>query len=292
MCYVYELLNIDFSVSAYYYNPNIMPVHEYNIRYNELAGFSETKKFELLTDEPDRPEWLRRVKPYRYLGEKSPRCTECYKIRLEKTFLKAEREKFEIVASSLSISPHKNADAINCIGSSLSSEYGISFYEADFKKKDGFKKSVIMSREYGFYRQDYCGCIYSMLEKDPNSKWAQKVKAEKSKYISSVDESEYQLVDPGNELDLHHFNPADTEKIVNEFLKISAARKYSSVRIIHGKGKSKIKQRVHSILKQHPGVISFNDDSWNWGVTIIQLVQDKLQDQTSVNLADTSPSTT
>lgn len=276
MCYVYELLHEKYDVSAYYYNPNIMPVDEYNKRFRELEGFSNLKKFELLETEPDRKEWIRRIRPLRYLGERSQRCHECYHVRLEQTFRMAEKEKFDIVASSLSISPHKDADAINHIGASLSSEYGIPFHEADFKKKDGFKKSAAMSRSYGFYRQDYCGCIYSMLEKDPGSEWSKHVRAEKEKNIQAADSLEVQVIEPGAELDLHHFNPSDTEKLVNEYLRIAVKKGYTEVRIIHGKGKSRIKQRVYAVLENHPAVNSFHDDSYNWGATVIRIAQSEL----------------
>ena len=271
MCYVYELLNNTFDVSAYYYNPNIMPVDEYNTRYNELAGFSNSKNFKLLTTEPDRKEWIRRVSPLRYCGEKSQRCHECYRIRLEHTFRMAEKEKFDIVATSLSISPHKDADAINFIGSSLSSEFGISFYEADFKKKEGFKKSVQISKEYGFYRQDYCGCIYSILEKDPASEWSERVRAEKQKGNESGDSTPPLVLDTGKELDLHHFNPADTERLVDEYLRIAVEKGYAEVRIVHGKGKSRVKQRVYAVLENHPVVNALHDDSYNWGATVVEL---------------------
>ncbi|HPJ40512.1 MAG TPA: epoxyqueuosine reductase QueH, partial [Spirochaetota bacterium] len=91
-------------------------------------------------------------------------CRECFRIRLEETFREAQRKHIGIVATVLSISPHKDSSMINEIGNDLSEQYGILFLEADFKKKDGFKKSLEISREYGFYRQSYCGCVYSRHE--------------------------------------------------------------------------------------------------------------------------------
>lgn len=272
MCYVYELLKDRFDVNAYFYNPNIMPLTEYEKRYNELVSFSRPGKFNILTDKPDTKEWVKRIAPFRELGERSERCRLCYRIRLEETFRRAEKEKFTIVATSLSISPHKNADWINEEGASLSSEYGISFYEADFKKKDGFKKSVEMSRELGFYRQDYCGCIYSKLERDPESQWSRKLRSRREK--PAVPEITAALeIDPGEELDLHHFIPDDTEKLVNEYLLYALGKGYGRVRIVHGKGKSKIKLRVCSVLEKHPSVVSFHDDSYNWGATVAYLAR-------------------
>jgi hypothetical protein len=93
---------------------------------------------------------------------------------LESAFQTAAEQCFEIVGTVLSISPHKDAGKINSIGEELSARYRIDFLAADFKKKDGFKKSVKMSSEYGFYRQDYCGCIFSKLERERNSPWYEK----------------------------------------------------------------------------------------------------------------------
>lgn len=271
MCYVYELLKERFDVSAYFYNPNIMPLREYDKRFSELASFGDLKRFRILSDDPDTREWVKRISPYRELGEKSERCRMCYRIRLEATFRRAEREKFTIVATSLSISPHKNSDWINEEGSALSSEYGISFYEADFKKKDGFKKSVEMSRELGFYRQDYCGCIYSKLERDPESGWSKMVREAKKRGITPADSAPPAELDTGTEIDLHHFHHADTENLVNEFLRIAVEKGYAKVRIIHGKGRSRIKQRVYAILENNPAVSGFHDDSYNWGATVVNL---------------------
>ena len=114
------------------------------------------------------------VKAYRFSGEKSERCRICYEIRLRKSFEFAIANNIGIVTTTLSISPHKDAGVINAIGKKLCSEFGIEFFEADFKKNDGFKKSLQLSKAYGFYRQNYCGCIYSKLERDKSSLWYKK----------------------------------------------------------------------------------------------------------------------
>ena len=274
MCYVYELLQESFSISAFFYNPNIMPSGEYGKRLFELESFSKTKGFPLLTtdsDLSDRRAWVKKVSSFKELGERSERCRQYNIFRLEETFRKAAEKNFTIVATTLSISPHKNAQWINDAGADLSRKYGISFLEADFKKKDGFKKSVHMSRDYGFYRQDYCGCVYSRLEKDPDSNWSRTVKKKKAEASREPAYKTEDHLELGNELDLHHFNPSDTESLVREFLIISLQKQYSSVRIVHGKGRSRLKLRVHNVLKTHPCVVSFSDDSYNWGATIVQL---------------------
>lgn len=273
MCYVYELLNDRFNIAAFFYNPNIMPTGEYRKRRGELLAFSRLKQFPLITEDTGingAREWVQKVKPFRELGEKSERCRECYSMRLKATFQRAAEEKYDIVATTLSISPHKNAGWINETGTALSSEYGVSFYEADFKKKDGFKKSAALSRELGFYRQDYCGCVYSMLERDPESRWSKRLRS-RDKIVERPADTEALQLDPGEELDLHHFNPADTEKLVDEYLRIAIEKGYTKIRIVHGKGKSRVKQRVYRVLANHPVVNSFHDDSYNWGATVVEL---------------------
>jgi len=162
--YVYQLLDNEYSVVSYFYNPNITPASEYEKRLQELQRFASTKGFPVIEGPGDTKNWTQQVKKFRFEGEKSVRCRECFRIRLEETFREAQRQHIGVVATVLSISPHKDSSMINEIGNDLSERYGIMFLEADFKKKDGFKKSLEISREYGFYRQSYCGCVYSRHE--------------------------------------------------------------------------------------------------------------------------------
>ncbi len=159
--YVYELLNASYNVTAYFYNPNISPRAEYDKRLNELKKFSELIDFKLHVGDYDIKRWTSLVKKYRFSGERSERCWLCYRIRLESSFKKAKDLEIGLITTSLSISPHKDPIMINKIGSELAAIYGIEFLEADFKKKDGYKKSVEISKKFGFYRQSYCGCVYS-----------------------------------------------------------------------------------------------------------------------------------
>lgn len=270
--YVYEVLKEKYAVTAYFYNPNIMPAAEYRIRYSELESYSRIKGFPLITEIPDTKKWVKEVKDYRYYGESSERCWNCYEIRIENTFKKAAELNFDIVATTLSISPHKNAVKINEIGERLSRQYGISFYSADFKKNDGVRKSVEISKMNNFYRQNYCGCIYSKLEKDSNSRWSEKAREFRLKNLSYLKDDE-KLSDfvLGREIDLHHFHPSDTAVLIEKFLENAVKEKYKTVKIIHGKGKSIKKRQIHEILKSHPSVIIFHDDSSNWGATVITL---------------------
>jgi predicted adenine nucleotide alpha hydrolase (AANH) superfamily ATPase len=166
--YVYELLSVSYSASVFYYNPNIAPHSEYGRRLTELERFAELKKFRLVTGSYDQGEWTERVREYRFCGEKSERCAECYRMRLEALYRKAGELGVDAVTTTLSVSPHKDAGMINRIGKELDKSSGIEFIAADFKKGDGYKKSVDLSRAYGFYRQDYCGCVYSKIERDKN----------------------------------------------------------------------------------------------------------------------------
>ncbi len=269
MSFVLELLEKEFQVTVYFFNPNIMPHDEYSKRLEEIQEFSRIKGFHLIIEDGDTKSWVSAVKDYKYYGEKSERCRICYRYRLEKTFEAAKTGGFDIAATTLSISPHKSAAVINEEGKALSLKYGIDFFEADFKKNEGFKKSAELSKEYGFYRQNYCGCIYSKLERVKDSPWSKKISDEREKRETA--ELADSFPDTGDEIDLHHFHPADTKKVVEFYLAIAIEKRYSKVRIIHGKGKSKKKKEVHDILRTHPGVASFNDDSWNWGSTVVHL---------------------
>lgn len=271
--YVFEQLNENFDVTVFFFNPNIMPAAEYSKRLNEIIRFSKEKGFKLIIEEESPKSWVSAVKEYRFSGEKSERCWICYRYRLDKTFQTGKKLGFDIIATTLSISPHKIAPEINRTGKELSSQYNIDFFEADFKKNDGFKKASLLSEEYGFYRQNYCGCIYSKLERDRESGWSKKAAAERKKSMAIEDESKFP--ETGDEIDLHHFHPSDTQKIVEFYLQKSIENKLKKVRIIHGKGKSKKKKELYDILRNHPSVISFNDDSWNWGATVVHLKTEK-----------------
>ncbi len=178
---VYEELKETFDITAFFYNPNIAPKKEYNHRLSELLRLSEMKGFDVVEGSYDIREWTSFISEYRYLGERTKRCWQCYLYRLEKTFIEAKKNNFEVVATVLSISPHKNAQKINEIGLELEKKYGIEFFQADFKKKDGYKKSVQLSKEYGFYRQNYCGCVYSRLEREKNPGWMRAIEENSKK---------------------------------------------------------------------------------------------------------------
>lgn len=183
-CYVVEKLISLYDVSLFYYNPNISPPSEYEKRRDELLRFASIKSIPVIEQKPDRTAWARVVKDYVLFGERSERCWRCYRVRLDAAFKTAGSGGFDLVGTALSISPHKDVKKINEAGNSLSAMYGIGFLAEDFKKQDGFKKSLQLSADYGFYRQDYCGCIFSKLERDRTSSWYEKVRAFKESRAS------------------------------------------------------------------------------------------------------------
>jgi predicted adenine nucleotide alpha hydrolase (AANH) superfamily ATPase len=145
---------------------------EYKTRLDELKRFAIAKSFHLIEGDYDLKKWTDAVKKYRHLGEKSLRCRECFNFRLDKVFSTAAELKMDAVATVLSISPHKDTSVINSIGTDLEKKYGIKFIADDFKKNNGFKHSLELSKEHNFYRQKYCGCAYSKLERNPSSSWS------------------------------------------------------------------------------------------------------------------------
>ncbi|MBN2039846.1 MAG: epoxyqueuosine reductase QueH [Spirochaetes bacterium] len=176
--YVYELLKTAFDVLPFFYNPNIAPKKEYKKRLIEIEKYCGKLGCKFYCSDYNVRDWVKVVKKYRFSGEKSERCWVCYEFRLRRSFEFAAEKRCDIVATTLSISPHKDAEKINGIGKKLENEFGIEFLEADFKKNDGFRKSIEISNAEGFYRQNYCGCIYSKLERDKNSLWYKKYKSE------------------------------------------------------------------------------------------------------------------
>lgn len=158
---VLEKLMKDFDVTVLYYNPNIHPKAEYDKRLAEQERFLKAINVKLIVGEYNPDEYFSAIQGKENLPEKSPRCYECYKFRLEKTAKIAKEKGFDYFTTTLSISPHKNADWINQIGKTLETPT-CKFLEANFKKQNGYLRSLELSKQYGFYRQGYCGCQMSM----------------------------------------------------------------------------------------------------------------------------------
>ncbi len=162
MSYSFEKLIMNqYKPAGYFYNPNIHPRREYDKRLNELLNFAGIKDYNIIIEDEHPQVWFDKVKGHENDKEGGTRCEICFKMRLEKTALYAKQNNFAAFTTVLTISPHKNSSVINGIGKNISEKYGIEFIEENFKKQDGFKKSLELSKKYGFYRQNYCGCVYS-----------------------------------------------------------------------------------------------------------------------------------
>jgi len=168
--YVLETLSNYFKITILYYNPNIYPIDEYIKRKEEekrfIDEFSSNYKIEMLDCDYDSNLFFEMAKGLEHLKEGDKRCYLCYKLRMEKTAMLAKKNNFDYFTTTLSISPYKNSSWINEIGRYLEKEYKVSYLPADFKKKNGYKRSIELSGVYNLYRQDYCGCIYSKVERE------------------------------------------------------------------------------------------------------------------------------
>ncbi len=166
--YCIEYLSQYFDITVFYYNPNIYPSEEYLHRKSEqkrLISEMKTKNPVSFIDCDFESEvFYETVKGLEDCKEGGERCFACYKLRLEKTAKTGKENNFDYFTTSLSISPLKNAQKINKIGQQLAKEYGISFLPSDFKKREGYKRSIELSKEYGLYRQNYCGCEFSQRQ--------------------------------------------------------------------------------------------------------------------------------
>ena len=163
--YVLEYLCEYFNITLFFYNPNISPESEHNARLVELQrlvlemGMDEAVKIVSGEYEPSR--FYELSKGLEELDEGGMRCYECYKLRLSKTAKTAKDGGYDYFTTTLSISPHKNAEWLNEIGKTLEKEYGIPYLVSDFKKRNGYKRSCELSLQYNLYRQNYCGCEFS-----------------------------------------------------------------------------------------------------------------------------------
>ena len=159
--HVIDVLKKDYVVTGYFYNPNIHPESEYQLRLSEAKNLARRLDVELLSGDYDANEWFALTKGMEQEPEGGPRCDICFRMRLEKTAQYARDDGFDIFTTTLTVSPYKNAERINLIGTEAAQKNGVEFLERNFKKKEGFKKTMRLSRDFGLYRQNYCGCLYS-----------------------------------------------------------------------------------------------------------------------------------
>ena len=166
--YVFEYLAQYFEITAFFYNPNIAPEKEFLFRMDELRRFLDEAGYsaEIACPPYEPREFFDAVRGMEDLPEGGERCRVCYELRLRKTAEAARDGGFDFFTTTLSISPYKKAAWLNEIGIRLGEEFGVPYLRSDFKKKNGYKRSIELSGQYRLYRQDYCGCIYSKLESD------------------------------------------------------------------------------------------------------------------------------
>jgi len=160
--YPIKLLEPDFDITMFFYNPNIHPRKEYIKRLESVKKLSDISGIVFIESDYDIVLWSSRVKGTENEPEGGKRCRFCFDMRLKKTASTAKEKHMDIFATTMSISPHKNSKVINVAASTISEAMGVQYYTSDLKKKDGFKKTNELSRTYGLYHQDYCGCNYSI----------------------------------------------------------------------------------------------------------------------------------
>lgn len=167
--YVLEYLSEYFQITVFYYNPNIYPPEEFSKREEEQKRFIEKlsakNPISFIAGEFEDEKFYQMAKGLENEKEGGQRCRKCYALRLEKTAKIAKDMGFDYFTTTLSISPHKDSAVLNEVGDEMAKKHGVKYLFSDFKKKGGYKRSCELSREYGMYRQDYCGCVFSARER-------------------------------------------------------------------------------------------------------------------------------
>lgn len=166
--YVLEYLSKYFKISIFFYNPNIYPLEEYSRRVTEQKGLITALKVKnqinFIEGRYDTESFYNLSKGLEEEREGGQRCFKCYELRLKEAAVIAKEQDYDYFTTTLSISPHKNSQILNQIGKKLSEEYDVKYLYSDFKKKEGYKRSIELSSQFNLYRQDYCGCIFSKRE--------------------------------------------------------------------------------------------------------------------------------
>ena len=172
--YVLEYLSDYFEITVFYYNPNIFPESEYTKRILEQQMLIQDMKVKypisFLAGSYERDKFYEIAAGLEHLKEGGERCFKCYELRLEEAAKIAQEGEFYYFTTTLSISPMKNAEKLNEIGNKVGAKYGVSYLQSDFKKKNGYKRSIELSKEFGLYRQDYCGCEFSFRDRQREKK--------------------------------------------------------------------------------------------------------------------------
>ena len=166
------LLQHDYAPTIFYFNPNIFPQEEYLVRKNECQRYAAKLGVPFVDGDYDHALWREAVKGLEKIPEGGERCFACFALRLKEAARLAAEKGFDFFTTTLTISPLKNAAKINEIGQQCAEESGVVWLPTDFKKKEGYKRSIELSAEYGLYRQDYCGCVFSRREREEQKRAA------------------------------------------------------------------------------------------------------------------------
>ncbi len=168
--YCLEYLSQYFKITVLYYNPNLYPAEEYERRVFEqrklIAALPAKNKISLVEIKGEAEEFYSAVRGLEQIKEGGERCFACFRLRLERAAKYAKENGFDFFTTTLTISPLKNAAKLNEIGEAAGEKFGVRHLPSDFKKKNGYKRSVELSKIYGLYRQDYCGCVFSKRERE------------------------------------------------------------------------------------------------------------------------------
>lgn len=166
--YVLEYLSQYFYITVFYYNPNIYPEEEYWFRVDEqeklIQKLSAPYPIRFVSGQYETKKYYTSIQGLRQEKEGGDRCKACYDLRLTEAAHLAKENNFDYFTTTLSISPHKNSQVLNEIGLRIASQYGVAYLPSDFKKRGGYQRSVELSKQFDMYRQDYCGCLFSMKE--------------------------------------------------------------------------------------------------------------------------------
>ena len=172
--YVLEYLSEYFEITVFYYNPNIFPEGEYTKRILEQQMLIQDMKVKypvsFLAGAYERDKFYEIAAGLEHLREGGERCFKCYELRMKEAAKIASEGEYDYFTTTLSISPMKNAEKLNEIGKAVGKDYGVTYLQSDFKKKNGYKRSIELSKEFGLYRQDYCGCEFSFRDRQIEKK--------------------------------------------------------------------------------------------------------------------------
>lgn len=172
--YVLEYLSNYFKITVFYYNPNIYPAEEYQKRVEEIkrliAEIPLKNEVKFLEGQYDSDRFFNLSKGLEQQEEGGERCFRCYELRLSEAAELCREGGYDYFTTTLSISPYKNAEKLNEIGTELAQIYGVNYLYSDFKKKGGYQRSIVLSKQYDLYRQNYCGCVFSKMQAEAHAK--------------------------------------------------------------------------------------------------------------------------